>query len=100
MEFEWDHSKEVENLEKHGVDFSGVGFAWSDPHRVILRHPGLTAHEVRYQFVGFDGYGILTVRFTIRGGRIRIIGAGYWRKQRRIYEKQKQKNQLRRRAPG
>jgi hypothetical protein len=29
----------------------------------------------------------LTVRFTLRNGTIRVIGAGYWRKQRRLYEK-------------
>ncbi len=30
--------------------------------------------------------GILTVRFTYRGETIRILGAGYWRKGKRIYE--------------
>ena len=34
-----------------------------------------------------DG-GILTVRFTRRGEAIRIIGAGYWRKGKAIYEKE------------
>ena len=28
------------------------------------------------------------VRFTYRGETIRIIGAGYWRKGRRLYEKE------------
>jgi hypothetical protein len=28
----------------------------------------------------------LTVRFTYRSGVIRIIGAGYWRKGKKIYE--------------
>ena len=32
------------------------------------------------------GGGILTVRFTYRGETIRIIGAGYWRKGKKIYE--------------
>jgi hypothetical protein len=30
----------------------------------------------------------MTVRFTWRAGRIRIIGAGYWRKGKKIYEQQ------------
>jgi hypothetical protein len=34
------------------------------------------------------GDAILTVRFTRRRGRIRVIGAGYWRKGRQIYETQ------------
>jgi hypothetical protein len=32
--------------------------------------------------------GVLTVRFTYRGGVIRIFGAGYWRKGKRIYEQE------------
>jgi len=31
--------------------------------------------------------GIVTVRFTRRGDRLRIIGAGYWRKGKELYEK-------------
>jgi hypothetical protein len=33
---------------------------------------------------------IITVRFTYREGIIRIYGAGYWRKGRRIYEEENQ----------
>ena len=36
------------------------------------------------------GEGILTVRFTYREHLIRIFGAGYWRKGRRIYNEQNQ----------
>ena len=31
--------------------------------------------------------GVLTVRFTYRRKKIRIYGAGYWRKGRKIYER-------------
>jgi hypothetical protein len=31
---------------------------------------------------------IVTVRFTYRNYKIRIIGAGYWRKGKKIYEKE------------
>lgn len=34
---------------------------------------------------------ILTVRFIYRENNIRIIGAGYWRKGKKIYE---EKNQI------
>lgn len=71
---------------KHGVDFSTVPIAFDDPLRLFIRYPGLTRDEVRWQLVGFDGRGVLTVRFTLRGGVFRIIGAGYWRKQKEIYE--------------
>jgi len=32
----------------------------------------------------------MTVRFTSRESAIRIIGAGYWRKGKRIYERENQ----------
>ena len=38
---------------------------------------------------GRVGGGIMTVRFTYRKKVIRIIGAGFWRKGRKIYEKRK-----------
>ena len=38
--------------------------------------------------MGRVGGRILTVRFTFREGIIRIIGAGYWRKERRVYEQE------------
>jgi hypothetical protein len=38
--------------------------------------------------MGEVGGGILTVRFTHRHNVIRIIGAGYWRKGKSIYEKE------------
>jgi len=31
---------------------------------------------------------VLTVRFTYRDGIIRIIGAGYWRKGKTVYEQE------------
>jgi hypothetical protein len=33
--------------------------------------------------------GIMTVRFTYRDRKIRIIGAGYWRKGKKTYGKEK-----------
>jgi hypothetical protein len=32
--------------------------------------------------------GIMTVRFTYRSQKIRTIGAGYWRKVKKIYERE------------
>ncbi|NDE40740.1 MAG: BrnT family toxin [Betaproteobacteria bacterium] len=44
--------------------------------------------EERFYCIGKSGGGILTVRFTYRSKVIRIIGAGYWRKGKAIYEKE------------
>lgn len=89
--FEWDKEKDLSNQEKHGVSFAIAQFAFADSNRVILEDvTHSTDSEKRYFCLGKVGEGILTVRFTYREHRIRIFGAGYWRKGRRIYEKQNQ----------
>jgi hypothetical protein len=57
---------------------------------VIARDVGHGGSEQRHFCIGSAGRGILTVRFTFREGVIRIIGAGYWRKGRRVYEQENQ----------
>jgi len=90
-EFEWDSEKDLDNQEKHGVSFNIAQYAFADPNRVILQDlTHSTASEKRYFCLGKVEEGILTVRFTYREGYIRIFGAGYWRKGRRIYEEQNQ----------
>ena len=49
-----------------------------------------TGGEKRYYCLGKVGDGILTMWFTYREDRIRILGAGYWRKGKQIYEEQNQ----------
>lgn len=46
-----------------------------------------TETEARYHAIGKIGENVATVTCTIRGERIRIISAGYYRKERSIYEK-------------
>ena len=55
---------------------------------MIAEDLGHSSNEQRYFCFGFVDGGVMTVRFTYRGGRIRIIGAGYWRKGRTIYEQE------------
>lgn len=93
--FEWARSKDRENQEKHGVSFSVAQFAFADPERVIAEDTSHGTGEKRYHCFGAVGGGILTVRFTYRGNVIRIYGAGYWRKGKRIYERE---NSIHRRA--
>lgn len=86
--FEWDESKNQENQSKHGVSFYEAQYAFLDRNRVIAEDLNHSQKEKRYYCFGLDeaGTGILTVRFTYRSGRIRIIGAGYWRKGKKVYE--------------
>lgn len=85
-DFEWDDAKDVVNREKHGVSFHEAQDAFLDSRRVIAKDLEHSEQEPRYFCIGRVGEGVLTVRFTYRGGFIRIIGAGYWRKGRKIYE--------------
>jgi uncharacterized DUF497 family protein len=87
-DFEWDESKNIENLSKHGVTFFDAQYAFLDHNRVIAKDLNHSNNEDRYFCFGKDreGKGILTVRFTYRNQRIRIIGAGYWRRGKKVYE--------------
>lgn len=89
-DFAWDHLNDELNQAKHGVSFAYAQYAFADPKRVIAEDAAHSAGERRYYCFGRVGDGILTVRFTWRGGIIRIIGAGYWRKGRAIYERENQ----------
>jgi len=82
--FDWDPAKDIANRDKHGVGFDLAQRAFLDPHRVIAADRGHSGDEARWFCFGRVGDGILTVRFTMRGEVVRIIGAGYWRKGRRI----------------
>lgn len=62
--------------------------AFLDPRRVIARDLKHGGPEERYFCLGKVDEEILTVRFTYRGEAIRIIGAGYWRNGRKIYEEE------------
>ena len=88
--FEWDDAKDFANQAKLGLSFSEARFAFADPDRVIARDLGHSGEEDRFYCFGRLGEGIATVRFTYRGEIIRIFGAGYWRKGKRIYERENQ----------
>ena len=89
MIFEWDGTKEAVNIEKHGVDFETAKEAFFDAQRITAVDDGhSTETETRYFCFGRVEEMVLTVRFTIREDRIRILGAGYWRKGKRFYEEQ------------
>ena len=86
--FEWDEAKNLANKRKHGISFYEAQHALLDKKRVIAEDLSHSSKENRYYCFGLDesGNGVLTVRFTYRSDRIRIIGAGYWRKGKKIYE--------------
>jgi hypothetical protein len=88
IEYEWDSDKEKKNVLKHGINFTESLIAFEDPNRVIIIDEKHSCEEIRYYCFGKVREKILTIRFLKREGKIRIIGAGFWRKGRAIYEEE------------
>ena len=72
------------------MSFALAQLAFADPRRVIAEDLSHRSSEQRYYCFGQVAAGVLTVRFTYRENVIRIHGAGYWRKGKRIYERENQ----------
>ncbi len=88
MIFEWDDKKESANIKKHEIDFELAQEAFFDKKRIIFHDEKHSSDEERWFCVGKAGKKIITVRFTYRNNKIRIIGAGEWRKGKAIYEQE------------
>lgn len=87
MDFEWNDSKNAENIRKHELSFYEAQKVFFDENRVILIDKAHSSKEKRYFCIGKTANGgIATIRFTVRSSHIRIIGAGYWRKGKKIYD--------------
>ena len=86
--FDWDPGKDFTNQAKHAVSFSEAQHAFADPNRVIAEDLSHSKNETRYFCFGKVDGGVMTVRFTYWSGMIRIFGAGYWRKGKKIYERE------------
>ncbi|OGS01039.1 MAG: hypothetical protein A3G41_05050 [Elusimicrobia bacterium RIFCSPLOWO2_12_FULL_59_9] len=88
LRFEWNDEKDRKNQSKHGASFKIAQYAFSDIKRVIAEDLEHSGEEKRFFCFGLVRGGVLTVRFTLGKNRIRIIGAGYWRRGKRIYEEE------------
>jgi uncharacterized protein len=88
MKFEWDERKNQSNLEKHGVSFEEAQEGFFDINRIIIKDEKHSKEEERFYCIGKNDKGIITIRFTMRGVCIRIIGAGYWREGKQRYERE------------
>lgn len=92
--FEWDTDKDEENLRKHKVSFKEAACVFADPNQIIAPDRAHSCIEERFYCFGAVAENVMTVRFTYRNKLIRIIGAGYWRKGRKFYEKAKKKSKI------
>jgi uncharacterized DUF497 family protein len=86
--FEWDPRKSQLNIKKHGIDFYDAQYAFLDEKRIIAEDLDHSHSEKRYFCFGKVAERVMTVRFTWRNNVIRIIGAGYWRKGKNIYDEE------------
>ncbi len=86
--FEWDEQKSKDNLQKHHVCFVDAQEAFFDKNRVIFKDIKHSLTEERFYCLGIVNKKVMTVRFTLRNAKIRIIGAAYWRKGNKIYEQE------------
>jgi len=84
--FIWNDRKEKINKIKHRIDFVTAAKVFNDAKRKIFVDSKHSNREERLFCVGKVGKKIITVRFTYRENKIRIIGAGYWRKGKKYYE--------------
>jgi len=85
-DFEWDPVKNVLNQQKHRVSFEEAQYAFADIKCIIAEDLAHKSVETRYYCFGNVNGEIMTVRFTYRNKKIRIFGAGFWRKGKKAYE--------------
>jgi len=77
MAYEWDPLKELRNRVKHRISFDEAILAFEDPQRRFFYDPKHSMKEQRFYCVGNVNGRAVTVRLTMRGNNIRIIGATY-----------------------
>jgi uncharacterized protein len=75
--FEWDDDKAAENLRDHRVSFEQATLAFNDAFAVEWIDEREAYGEERSILLGMTNGQVLTVVYTERGERIRIISA--WR---------------------
>ena len=73
--FEWNDAKARANLEKHEVSFEVARLVFDDPAGIDEIDDRGEYGEDRFTTTGMVGERLLTVTYTERDGRIRIISA-------------------------
>ena len=85
MPFEFDPNKADANWQKHGVRFEDVEPVFDDPYALTKSDPD-AKDEQRWLTVGSDALGrVLTVCYTQREPKIRLISARLATKKERTH---------------
>lgn len=81
--FEWDEAKRRKNIEKHGIDFVDAALVLLD---LTVDVPSGYAMEPRRKATGYWDGKLITVVYTLREGKTRIISARRaWANEQRAY---------------
>lgn len=92
MAFEWDENKRLTNIEKHVIDFADAVTIF-DGFTAVRQDTRADYGEERYLAVGLLESREITVVYTPREGKRRIISARRARvKEREIYYEEVEKN--------
>jgi uncharacterized DUF497 family protein len=76
VKFEWDPSKAVLNLHKHGVSFEEASAVFGDPFAGTIPDPMHSTREARFVTIGMTpAQRLIVVIHADRDDRIRIISA-------------------------
>jgi uncharacterized protein len=75
VEFEWDIAKEKSNLTKHGVSFKAAKLVFDDPYLITDVDDTIAYGEERERAIGMALDQLVTIIFTMRHGKCRIISA-------------------------
>jgi uncharacterized protein len=73
--FEWDDTKAQQNANKHQVTFADATTVFDDPEMTDDLDDTMDYGESRYLAVGIADGRLLSVVYTMRGARIRVISA-------------------------
>jgi len=80
--FEWDETKNHQNLKKHGIDFQTAAHVFADNNRIEIFDRYHSVEEDRFITIG-KVHRVLFVVYTERDTRIRIISARLANRQER-----------------
>ena len=87
MDFEYDHGKSTQNLQKHGISFEEAKALWVVP---ALTLEGKNIEEVRFIRIGRLKGKFYSCIYTLRGEKIRLISARRSRsEEEELYQKEK-----------
>jgi uncharacterized DUF497 family protein len=75
LEFEWDDEENRRNRAKHGLDFSIAAWVFRDPLAYDREDRSMDYGEVRRIATGFVGDRLISVIYTERVSRYRLISA-------------------------